>query len=203
MQEFWNQRYSQEEFAYGEEPNAFFKEQILNFKPGTILFPAEGEGRNAVYAAQLGWNVTAFDISEEGKKKAQQLAKQRQVVIGYQVGDLSVIHFSEEQFDAIVLIYAHFPGSIKSLYHKHFVNYLKKDGVLILEAFSKKHIEFNSINEKVGGPKDLSLLYSVDEIKSDFEDFEMIELTEMEVELNEGLYHIGRGSVIRFIGRKK
>lgn len=203
MKDFWNQRYGQKAFAYGEAPNAFFKARISDYEPGTILFPAEGEGRNAVYAARLGWKVTAFDISEEGKKKAQLLANKHQVTMDYRVGDLSVMHFDEAQFDAVALIFAHFPAGIRSLYHDLFSKYLKKDGIILLEAFSKKHIEYNSKDEKVGGPKDVDLLYSMDEIKADFRDFEPIELTETEVELNEGLYHVGRGSVIRFIGRKK
>lgn len=58
----WNERYSKEEFAYGEEPNQYLKEQLEKLDVGKILFPAEGEGRNGVYAAKLGWNVFAFDI---------------------------------------------------------------------------------------------------------------------------------------------
>lgn len=77
----WDKRYSSEEFAYGEEPNKYLKQQLDKLKVGTILFPAEGEGRNAVYAALLGWNVFAFDISKEGKKKALQLAKSNNVMI--------------------------------------------------------------------------------------------------------------------------
>ncbi|MHB8261121.1 MAG: class I SAM-dependent methyltransferase [Bacteroidia bacterium] len=203
MKEFWNERYSQEAFAFGEKPNEYFKEQILKWQPGSILFPAEGEGRNAVYAAQLGWNVSAFDISEEGKNKAKKLSEKHQVNIDYLVGELTDLNYKEQQFDAIVLIYAHFPSSIRSMYHKRFTNLLKKDGIVILEAFSKKHIDYNSKNEKVGGPKDVTMLYSIDEIKTDFVDFEILELIETEIELNEGLYHIGLGSIVRFIGRKK
>lgn len=203
MKEFWNERYRQNEFAYGEEPNGFLKEQLAKLQPGSILFPAEGEGRNAVYAAQSGWQVSAFDISEEGKKKAERLAAKKGVTIDYQVGDLSVLNYAGEQFDAVALIFAHFPPEIRIAYHTHFRNFLKTGGVVILEAFSKKHIEFNSNNQKVGGPKDISQLYSIEEIEADFRGFEILELTETEIELNEGLYHIGRGSVIRFVGQKK
>ncbi|MEZ0130354.1 class I SAM-dependent methyltransferase, partial [Flavobacterium sp. LBUM151] len=111
--ERWNDRYSNEEFAYGEEPNNYFKEQIEKLKPGTILFPAEGEGRNAVYAAKLGWTVSAFDISEEGKNKALKLAETNNVSIDYKVGELETLNYHTEQFDAIALIYAHFPAEIK------------------------------------------------------------------------------------------
>ncbi len=198
----WNDRYSKDEFAYGEEPNNYLKEQLTKLTPGTILFPAEGEGRNAVYAAKLGWTVSAFDISSEGKNKAVKLAEKNNVTIDYKVGELQTLDFKTGQFDAVALIYAHFPADIKSHYHKLFDSYLKNNGIIIFESFSKKHIDYVTANEKVGGPKDLESLFSIDEIKSDFPDYEIIELTEKEIELNEGLYHNGTGSVIRFTGRK-
>lgn len=199
----WNDRYSQEEFAYGEEPNNYFKDQLSKLPTGTILFPAEGEGRNAVYAAKVGWTVSAFDISNEGKRKAIRLAEKNKVTIDYKVGELETLNYASEQFDAIALIYAHFPAQIKSLYHKSLDKYLKSNGTIIFEAFSKKHIDYVSANEKVGGPKDIDSLFSIEEIKSDFPNYEIIELAEKEIELNEGLYHNGTGSVIRFVGRKK
>lgn len=199
----WNDRYSKSEFAYGEQPNSFLKEQLEKVNVGTILFPAEGEGRNAVFAATLGWIVSAFDISVEGKKKALQLAEANNVTIDYQVGELQALSYSTEQFDAIALIYAHFPADLKSLYHNALDKYLKKGGIIIFEAFSKKHIDYISKNEKVGGPKDIASLFSIDELKSDFSDYEIIELAEKEIELKEGLFHNGTGSVIRFVGRKK
>ena len=109
---------------------------------GTILFPAEGEGRNAVFAAKLGWTVSAFDISVEGKNKTLKLAEANKVVIDYQVGELQTLNYSAGQFDAIALIYAHFPADIKSLYHKTLDKYLRKNGVIIFEAFSKTHIDY-------------------------------------------------------------
>ncbi|TKT89515.1 class I SAM-dependent methyltransferase [Dyadobacter frigoris] len=199
----WNERYSNEGFAYGEEPNNYLKEELTKLPVGKILFPAEGEGRNAVFAAKLGWNVSAFDISSEGKGKALKLAEKNNVSIDYQVGELQTLNFESEQFDAIALIYAHFPANIKSLYHKTFDKYLKKGGTIIFEAFSKKHLDYIAANEKVGGPKDIESLFSTDEIKSDFANYEIIELLETEIELKEGIFHNGKGSVIRFVGRKK
>ena len=93
----WNDRYSNDEFAYGEEPNNYLKEQIEKLEIGTILFPAEGEGRNAIFAAKSGWKVSAFDISEEGKNKALKLAKANNVSIDYQVGELETLDFEEGQ----------------------------------------------------------------------------------------------------------
>lgn len=199
----WDDRYSNEEFAYGEEPNNFFRQEIEKLNAGTILFPAEGEGRNAVYAAKLGWTVVAFDISEEGKNKALKLAATNNVSIDYQVGELETLNYQAEQFDAIALIYAHFPAEIKSSIHKMLDNYLCQNGIIIFEAFSKKHLEYLALNEKVGGPKDIETLFSIEEIQADFSNYEIIELVEKEIELNEGLFHNGKGSVIRFVGRKK
>jgi Methyltransferase domain len=201
--ERWNGRYGKDEFAYGEQPNNFLKEQLEKLDPGTILFPAEGEGRNAVFAAKLGWTVSAFDISVEGKNKALRLAETNNVTIDYQVGELQTLNYNTEQFDAIALIYAHFPADIKSLYHKTLDKYLRNKGVVIFEAFSKRHIEYITRNEKVGGPKDIAMLFSSDELKLDFVNYEIIELAEKEIELSEGLFHNGIGSVIRFVGRKK
>lgn len=199
----WNERYRKDEFAYGIHPNNYVKEQLEKLPIGTILFPAEGEGRNAVFAAKLGWTVSAFDISVEGKKKALRLAETNHVTIDYQLGELQALHYKPEQFDTIALIYAHFPADIKSLYHKKLDTYLRKGGFVIFEAFSKRHIDYIAKNENVGGPKDVASLFSMDEIKSDFVNYEIIALEEKEIELNEGLFHNGTGSVIRFVGRKK
>jgi SAM-dependent methyltransferase len=199
----WNDRYRENDFAYGTKPNEFLKKQILKLKTGRVLFGAEGEGRNAVYSAKLGLNVSAFDISIEGKNKALKLAKENNVSIHYQVGLLPELNYENEQFDAIALIYAHFPPNIKSKYHKLLDKKLKKGGIVIFEAFSKNHLEYQNKNPKVGGPPDLDSLFSTDELKSDFENYEVLELVEKEIELNEGLYHNGKGSVIRFVGRKK
>lgn len=201
--EWWNERYSKEEFAYGTEPNRFLKAQLEKLKAGAILFPAEGEGRNAVFAAKLGWTVSAFDVSAEGRKKALQLAEAKRVTIDYRVGELMSLNFEPEQFDVIALIYAHFSADIKSVYHKTLDKYLRRGGLVIFEAFGKKNLDYLAKNEKVGGPKDINMLFSVDEIKSDFANYNILLLEEKEIELNEGLYHNGKGLVIRFIGQKK
>lgn len=199
----WDDRYSNEEFAYGEEPNNYLEEQLKKLTPATILFPAEGEGRNAVFAAKLGWTVSAFDISQEGKNKAMILSEKNNTTIDYKVGELESLGYKNEQFDAIALIYAHFPANIKSHLHKTLAQYLKIGGTVIFEAFSKKHIDYVNANEKVGGPKDIESLFSIEEIKSDFPNYEILELIETEIELSEGLFHNGKGSVIRFVGQKK
>ncbi|MFN2423293.1 MAG: class I SAM-dependent methyltransferase [Cryomorphaceae bacterium] len=198
----WNGRYGREEYAYGEAPNAYFEEQLKKLKPGKILMPAEGEGRNAVFAAKLGWAVSAFDISTEGQRKAAELARKNGVTISYKVGGLDTLKYQEEEFDAVALIYAHFSPGLKGEYHSAFNKYLKKGGTVILEAFSKNHLKYNQSDPKVGGPKDLEVLYSTDEVASYFSNFDVAELEEKEILLSEGLFHNGYGSVVRFTGRK-
>lgn len=202
MKQHWDNRYQQKEYAYGITPNDFLKEQLPKFSIGSALFPAEGEGRNAVYAATLGWNVSAFDQSEEGQKKAMLLAQQNSVEIDYQVTDLENITYSPNQFDAVILIYAHFPEPVRASYHRKLAHLVRSGGIVILEGFSKKNLDYVAQNPNIGGPKDITMLFDVEDLKSDFSDFDIMYIAEEEVHLNEGLYHNGKGAVIRLVGRK-
>ncbi|WP_272150143.1 class I SAM-dependent methyltransferase [Tenacibaculum aiptasiae] len=203
MKDFWNERYNHNEWAYGKEPNAYIKEKLPLFNAGKVLFPAEGEGRNAVYAATLGWNVSAFDYSLKGKEKADKLAQLNNVSIDYKVQAFLDEKYKQDEFDIICLTYVHFEPKIKAEMHKRLDNYLKKGGYIILEAFSKEHREINKKNPKVGGPSSEEEMYSLEEIKRDFSNYEIIELKNKNTYLQEGLYHIGNSAVIRFIGKKK
>lgn len=198
----WNQRYRSSTYAYGEEPNLFLENSLKDLEPKKILFAAEGEGRNAVYAASKGWEVSAFDISTEAYKKAIQLATKREVTIEYQVDNLFELDFTAHQFDVIALIYAHFPAAIKSNYHKKLLSLLKPGGLVVFEAFSKNHIKLKEENPKVGGPSDIDDLFSIAEIEADFSTCSFLQLEEVVIDLNEGIYHQGQGSVIRFIAQK-
>jgi SAM-dependent methyltransferase len=203
MNNFWDLRYKEEGYAYGTKPNEFFKNSIdtLNQK-GTLLLAAEGEGRNALYAAKTGWDVYAFDTSIEAKKKADLLAKSENVFINYEVGDFFKLQLINHKFDVIALIFAHFTTDILSDYHQKLAELLKPNGIIILEGFSKTHFEFQKENPNAGGPKNLDMLFSIESIKKDFPNVEIIKLEEVEIELDEGKYHQGKAKVIRFIGRK-
>lgn len=203
MKEFWNQRYSESDFAYGESPNEYFKEKLKTISAGKILFACEGEGRNAVYASKLGWEVYAFDQSEIGKNKAEFLALKKEVTIDYLVSDIENINYEKNYFDVLVLVYAHFPQEKRREYHQKLSVLLKKNGTLIIEGFSKRNIEHQNNNPNVGGPRDINMLYDLEELKSDFESFEFIEAYQTQTELDEGLYHRGEASVIRILGIKK
>lgn len=203
MKEFWNERYGAEEYAYGKQPNVYFKEKISPLKPGRILLPAEGEGRNAVYAAKLGWDVYAYDISEEGKNKAKRLAEENSVNVNYLVGTLDELDLNAHSFDCIALIYAHLPRKMRKDQHKKLQELLKPGGILIVEVFSEEHLKFNSKNPLVGGPKDAEFLFQKDDLVEDFDLCEMLYLDQEVVSLKEGKFHIGEGSVIRCLARKK
>jgi 2-polyprenyl-3-methyl-5-hydroxy-6-metoxy-1,4-benzoquinol methylase len=195
--EFWNARYNEEGFAYGQTPNEFFKEQIDKLPVGKILFPGEGEGRNAAYAAALGWEVEAFDISDVGKQKAINLAASFNAKINYEICNVADANFEDNTFDAIVLIYSHLPETLRIELHGKIKNWLKPDGVVILEAYNPLQLNNNS-----GGPRDIQMLYSIETLMSDFHGIHFEILEEKQVELNEGKYHIGIADVVRFVGRK-
>ncbi|MCB9195426.1 MAG: class I SAM-dependent methyltransferase [Flavobacteriales bacterium] len=203
MKQFWDDRYSEESYAYGDTPNEFFKEQLTKLSTGRLLLPAEGEGRNAVFAAKQGWNVIAFDQSESGKKKALKLAAKNHVSINYDIHDLLHLDYALESFDAIALIYVHMPPSIRMQVHQGLCKLLKSGGKLILEGFSKDHLKYNSVNPKAGGPQNLELLFSYDELKSDFCDMDIQSLEEEITHLQEGLYHVGESAVVRMVATKK
>lgn len=202
MEDFWNERYAEQDYVYGKAPNKYFKEKLDDLNPGKILFPAEGEGRNAVYAAGQDWEVSAFDISEKGKEKALKLSEAEGVSIDYKVGKLPDLDYKEKEFDAIALIFAHFSPEDKETYFKAFRDLLKPGGVIIFEAFSKEQIDFQKQNSKAGGPKDAEMLFSKEELQTSFSGYEFEEFEDTETELSEGKYHQGKAAVIRFLAKK-
>jgi hypothetical protein len=105
----WDARYDQEKYFYGQEPNYFVARMLPNLEPGKGLFLAEGEGRNAVFAAGLGHQVTAVDSSEVGRRKALELATSRNLTLDYRLADLIADPWDKETWDFIVLCFAHLP----------------------------------------------------------------------------------------------
>lgn len=196
--DFWNERYSTDEYIFGIEPNEYFKSKIAELKPGRILVPAAGEGRDAVYAATIGWDVIAFDLSEVGKNKALKLAALKNVKIHYDLYDVNDLTVLENEFDAVVISYFHLPENIRTEFLKKIIYSLKVGGVIILEAFNPKQLYNNS-----GGPNDLSLFLTTEILKNNFKELEIIENNEHEIILNEGDGHKGKASVVRFFGKKR
>lgn len=197
MKNGWDARYSTEEYVYGTEPNHFFAECLKALEPGKLLLPGEGEGRNATWAAQMGWRVDAFDQSIAGHEKAMRLAKERGVKFSYQILGVEQFVAKHDAYDVTALIFLHLPQPLRSKFHRAVAESIKLGGHIIIDAFSQKQIDFNS-----GGPRDLNLLYSKESILGDFPDFDFDVCREEEVNLHEGNFHTGRASVLRFFGQK-
>lgn len=203
QKDFWNERYCNEEYIYGTLPNEYLKEKLKDLKAGKILFPAEGEGRNAVYAAVKGWESEAFDQSEEGKKKALSWASENNTDIFYTVSNVENIEFPNSSFDVLAMVYAHFSGELRRTFHRKLSEFLKPGGFLILEGFSKLQQEYQQRDPQSGGPKDTEMLYDLEELKRDFENFDIKEAVVKTIVLSEGDYHKGEASVVRIFAVKK
>lgn len=196
-QDIWDSRFGAEEYAYGDEPNVWFKQLLDTKEPGNLLLPAEGEGRNAVYAATKDWFVTAYDSSKNGIQKAAKLAKKHQVKFKYENTSHDAFAAPAGFFDCVALIYAHMPSEQRSRIHQKMLRLLKPGGLLIIEGFS-----VNQLGKASGGPKDADWLYTAEILTSDFQGMQSIEVQEEEIVLNEGPYHQGTASVIRLRGIK-
>lgn len=197
MKSFWNDRYAEREYVYGENPNIFFAEQLKSLPTGVIILPCEGEGRNAVFAANNGWKVFAFDSSEVGKGKAMKLAEKSGAEINYAIEDASSASYANESADAVALIYAHLPPDVRKQLHQKAVQWLKPGGYLILEAFNQAQLSNTS-----GGPKNLTLLYTANILKQDFEALKIASVQTLQTTLHEGKYHQGKADIIQLIGLK-
>lgn len=197
MNSFWNDRYSGIEFVYGELPNVFFAETLSTLKPGNIILPCDGEGRNAVYAAKLGWEVKAFDLSEAGKEKADHLALKYSVLIDFQIKDAATALYPNDTADVVAIIYAHLPPKVRKQLHSNVFNWLKPGGRVILETFCPEQL----INSS-GGPKDIEMLYTKEILCEDFNNFSIDYLEYEHIQLSEGEYHEGPADVIRMIAKK-
>jgi len=194
---FWDQRYATETYVYGEAPNVFFKAQIDPLKPGKMLLPFEGEGRNAVYAAHLGWEVDCFDFSTSGKNKAEQLAEKYGVRINYTVCDFRDFDWPEQHYDLIGLFYAHLPEKNRLQLHQRIVPALEIGGVLLLEAFDSAQLGRSS-----GGPQNLEMLYNDALLHADFDALRNRVVEKIRLDLNEGLGHAGEAEIVRLAGMR-
>ena len=203
MKEFWNEKFNTTEYIYGKSPNIYLAEKLKQLQVGKILFAAEGEGRNAVFAARNNWKVEAFDISNVAKEKALEFAEASNVAINYSTQDFLDINYEENSFDTIALIYAHFEKSKRASYFKKVNRLLKSGGYLIVEGFGQKHPDYQEKYPNIGGPKNTDLLFSVEELKEEFTNYNFLELQEVETSLNEGEKHVGKGSVVRMFAQKK
>ena len=197
METFWNDRYRESGLAYGEQPNAFFAQFIDSHTPGRILLPADGQGRNGLYAAAKGWAVDAFDFSEEAQKHTLASAKAKGLTINYWIDDLKTAQFEPEGYDAIGLIYVHFPAPLRTDFHHRCLAALKPGGHIVLEAFHP-----DQMGRPSGGPSSPDRLFTKERLHADFSKANILLLEKAEVMLEEGKYHQGMAAVMRMVVQK-
>ncbi len=194
---FWDERFGTSSFAYGTEPNTFLAETLAGLTPGRALFVAEGEGRNAVYAAQLGWEVTAVDFSAAAREKALRLASERGVSVDYQLAD--VMGFDPGgNYDLIAFIFLHLPPDVRQAALRRYLAFLAPGGRVVAEVFAPGQLGRTS-----GGPKSAEWLISAEELRDTFASLIVERSEEVATTLAEGSYHEGPAAVARFYGQLK
>ncbi len=189
--ERWNLKYEGTTYIYGKEPTAFLKEKLSLLKKGKALVLAMGEGRNAVYLAENGFDVTGVDISEVGIEKCEQLAAERDVEVNSIVADLTDYDMGSEQYDLITNFYFYdkliLPGVVDSL---------KPGGIFIFETYSRDHPKHSKF-----GPKNPDYLVKPNELLEIFKSLRILYYEDTVNELDEGM-HKGKAALIRLIARK-
>lgn len=193
----WDERYRTPDYAYGTEPNDFLAEVARRIPPGRVLSLADGEGRNGVHLATLGYQVTSLDASAVGLAKARQLAAMRGVPIDTVVADLAHYVIAPGAWHGIVSIWCHLPQPLRQRVHAQVVQGLAPGGVFVLEAYS-----VNQLGRGTGGPASAELLLTLDALRSELAGLDLLHLAELEREVHEGTAHTGRSSVVQVLARK-
>lgn len=199
MKAFWDQRFTQAPHLYGLAPNQWLADFVKqhNTRPGKAFLPGEGEGRNAGFLLQKGWNVTAADQSDIARNHALSQLGHHGDAFQYMLASLDSLAFPEGQFDLIASIYLHLPKESRQNIHQQFISWLKPGGWLVLEGFHTDQLSFSS-----GGPKDPDMLFTPEMLRLDFEGLEIMYLATQTLHLNEGIGHSGEGRVVRLLARK-
>lgn len=195
--EHWNQRFDEEEFVYGKEPNHFIQEIAPQLQAGKVLAIAEGEGRNAVYLATLGHEVTMWDYSEEGLKKAERLAVEKGVHVSTSCVDLAHAPWEEKSYDHVVCVFGHFEPALRLKTLLSIEQAVKPGGSFLCEVYSVDQLKY-----KTGGPPDEQMLYRPEDFISVFRTWNIKHFFMGEVERAEGKLHQGTSHVIQFYGVK-
>ena len=197
-QQFWDQRYAGEQLVYGDLPNDFLVEQEYKLAAGgNILCLAEGEGRNAVYLARRGFNVTAVDISAVALKKAEKLAQEHQVNLNLVQADLASFDLGQQQWHGIVAIFMHLPPPLRQRIFAKIATALKPAGIFIGEFYRPEQLAYGT-----GGPKDISMLYSSSLLASELSGLQIPYLMTTERHVLEGVGHNGLAAVCQVMAKR-
>lgn len=195
----WNERFSVPEFIFGTEPNAYLAGQRRLLEPGRrALAVADGEGRNSVWLAGLGLEVDAFDISPVAVDKARRLAGNAGVSVNYRVSDCDAWDWPHAAYDVVVAIFIQFAGpALRTRLFSRMVQALKPGGLLILQGYTPKQLEFNT-----GGPGVLENLYTETLLRTEFGALQILDLRIYEAELQEGARHAGMSALAGMVARR-
>lgn len=194
----WDKRYDRQEYVYGKEPNDFLVTMAHHLPLGRILCLSEGEGRNGVYLAGLGYSVTCVDSSEVGLNKARQLAREKKVELDIQVADLAHYSFPQNLYSGIVSIFAHLPAPLRARVHNQVVKALIPGGVLLLEAYTPDQLDFGT-----GGPPTADMMMDLSMLRTELSGLDFFHARELVREVNEGTLHCGQGAVVQVLARKR
>ncbi len=198
-QKMWDERFGQAEPVYGEQPNAYLRAQAHRLAPGCkILVPGDGYGRNGIWLARRGFQVTTVDLSPVGVERARKSAQAAGLAMTIEEADLATWSWPVGEFEAVASIFLHLPPAIRPQIHARMLGALKPGGLLIIEAFTPAQLQHSS-----GGPKQLELLYTAEILREDFAAAEVLELLEAETDLDEGHLHRGRAAVVHGVFRRK
>ena len=198
--QFWNERFNQEEFIFGKEPNEFLVEKALKYlKPrDKVLCIADGEGRNGVWLAKQGMQVVGFDASDIALAKAKKFAADNQVQVEYSFSDTDSYSWGNSVYDAVVGIFIQFadPAMRERIFQKTYES-LKPGGIFMLQGYTPKQLEY-----KTGGPSLIEYLYTEGLIRDLARDFHILELYSYEKELSEGPRHTGMSAILGLVAQK-
>ncbi|SPL71975.1 SAM-dependent methyltransferase [Acinetobacter stercoris] len=193
----WDERYNEDEYVYGKLPNDFLAENYEVIPKGKVLSLAEGEGRNAVFLALQGYDVTAVDASKIGLEKAQKLAEEKGVKITTILANLEDFEIQPESWDGIVSIFCPLTEQARQTLHQKVIQGLKENGIFLLEAYTPEQIEFGT-----GGGKSADYMTSKESLEKDIQALKILKLHKIVRRVVEGKYHTGMASVVQLIAVK-
>lgn len=194
----WDQRYRKPGYTYGTVPNDFLASVAHHIPPGKVLSLGEGEGRNAVYLAGLGYRVTAIDASAVGAEKTLRLAAERDLSVETAVADLTSYQIAPASWNGIISIFCHMPAPLRQRVHRAVTAGLLPGGVFVLEAYTPRQLEYGT-----GGPPVRDLLVTLSELRTELHGLELEVAREVERDVQEGRCHQGRSAVVQVLAVKR
>lgn len=166
----WDNRYQEADLVWSADPNVFLPPLVAGLEPGTALDVACGEGRNAIWLARQGWEVTAVDFSPVGIEKAWQLADDEE--IEWVVADATTYE-PGRTFDLVVVFYLHvLPEDLAAVFDRA-VEAVAPGGSLFAVGHAVRNLEHGH-----GGPSYPEILWSEEVIAPMIQEVDVIELGE-------------------------